>query len=149
MRKPYNFNLRKASTHPNLHSKPRIFSQEHKADLLFLAGVIFLSIFGLLMVYDASQFESFRSFGDKYYYVKQQSISFFIGVMALGFFTLFDYHRLEKFALPALLFSFLLLLMVFIPGLGISAYGAHRWLKFPGFSIQPAEIIKISSVIFF
>jgi cell division protein FtsW len=149
MKRLNNLSLLKNSHNQQIHTKPRIFSQDHKIDVAFLGIVVFLAVFGLLMVYDASQFEAFRSFGDKYYYVRQQSISFFIGILALFFCTLFDYHRLEKFALPALLFSFLLLLLVFVPGLGISAYGAHRWLKVPGTTIQPAEIIKLSSVIFF
>lgn len=130
------------------HQAPRIFAQQHKADLMFLGSVIFLSLFGLLMVYDASQFEAYRDFGDKYYFIKQQLIWVVIGVLALGAFSFFDYHRLQKFALPFFLFSLLLLLLVFLPGFGISAYGAHRWLRFPGFTIQPAEIVKLSSIIF-
>lgn len=124
------------------------FTQSHGVDLLFLSSVILLALFGLLMVYDASQFEAFQSFGDRYYYIKQQAISFIVGLIFLTTASFFDYHRLQKLALPGLIFSILLLLLVFVPGLGVEAYGAHRWLRFLGFTIQPAEIIKLSSVIF-
>lgn len=127
---------------------PHLFTQSTSLDLMLLGSVIFLSVLGLLMIYDASQFEAFQSFGDKYYYVKQQSISLLVGFIALGFFNFFDYHRLEKLALPFFLFSVILLVFVFIPNFGVAAYGAHRWLKIAGFTIQPTEIIKLSSIIF-
>ncbi len=50
--------------------------------------------------------------------------------------------------MPVLLLSILLLLAVFIPGLGISGGGAHRWLRLGFLTIQPAEIIKLTGVIF-
>lgn len=130
------------------YQSPRVFTQHHKADWVLLGSVIFISLFGLLMVYDASQFEAYRDFGDKYYFIKQQIIWLVMGLFALGFFTFFDYHRLQRFALPLFIASVVLLLLVFIPGLGVSAGGAHRWLRFSGFSVQPAEIIKLASTIF-
>lgn len=129
-------------------TSPQIASQGHRADLVLLGSVLVLALFGLLMVYDASQFEAFQSFGDKYYFIKQQTLSFILGLFSLVFFSLLDYHRLQKIALLGLLSSLLLLLLVFIPGLGVAAYGAHRWLRVFGFTIQPAEIIKLSTVIF-
>lgn len=120
----------------------------HKLDLIFLVCVIFLSLFGLLMVYDASQFEAFQSFGDRYYFARQQSISFIVGFIALIFFSFFNYHNLKKVAKFFLFFSLFLLILVFIPNLGISAYGAHRWLSLGFITLQPAEIIKIATIIF-
>lgn len=131
------------------YESPRVSVQGHSADLLFLGGVVLLSIFGLLMVYDASQFEAFQDLGDKYYFIKQQLIWVILGFSALGFFSVFDYHRLQKLSPFLFLLSLVLLLLVFVPGLGFAAGGAHRWLKIAGITAQPAEIIKLSSVIFF
>lgn len=116
---------------------------------MLLGSVLLLSLFGLLMVYDASQFEAFRDFGDNYYYIKQQLIWVVLGFCALGFFSIFDYRRWQKLSLPMFIISLGMLLLVFIPGLGVSAGGAHRWLRIFGMTIQPAEIIKLTSVIFF
>lgn len=127
---------------------PYLSVQKHKLDFLFLVCIILLSLFGLLMVYDASQFEAFQSFNDKYYFAKQQSISFLLGIIALIFFTLFNYHNLKKIANIFLFFSLLLLVLVFIPNLGVSAYGAQRWLKLGFITLQPAEIIKMAAIIF-
>src|SRR3989344_8823989 len=78
------------------YEPPRISVQVHSADILLLGGVVLLSIFGLLMVYDASQFEAFQDLGDKYYFIKQQLLWVVLGFTALGFFSIFDYHRLQK-----------------------------------------------------
>lgn len=123
--------------------------QSKKIDWVLFSIVIFLTIFGLLMVYDASQFEAFNNMGDKYYFFKSQMLWVILGFLALIFFSLFDYHNLIRISLPLFLFSLLLLVLVFVPGLGSSAGGAHRWLKILGLTIQPTEIIKLSSVIFF
>jgi len=127
----------------------RTFVQKHQIDFGLFVVVLLLSIFGLLMVFDSSQFEAFQEFGDKYYFVKQQLVWFGLGFIGLGFFNFFDYHRLQKIAYPIFFISIILLFLVFIPGLGISAGGAHRWLRVLGLTIQPAEIIKLSAIIFF
>lgn len=119
-----------------------------KVDWGLLGTVIILTLFGLLMVYDASQFEAFRDFGNKYYYIGKQLQWVVPGIVALIVFGLIDYHYWQKFALPALLLSVLLLLLVFVPGLGVSAYGAHRWLGIAGFTVQPVEFIKLTSIVF-
>ena len=57
-----------------------------RIDLILLGSVIFLTIFGLFMIYDASSFVAFRDFGDKYTYVKDQIVWIVLGLFALIFF---------------------------------------------------------------
>ncbi len=132
-----------------LQQKAHTFNQSKKVDMLLLGSVVLLTFFGLLMVYDASQFEAYKEFGDKFYFIRQQVISAFVSLGVLVFFTFFDYRHLQKFAWPFFLLAILLLLMVSLPGFGVAAGGAHRWLRIAGVTIQPAEIIKLASVIFF
>ncbi len=120
-----------------------------KMDFSLLISTIALVGCGLVLVYDASVVQAFKDYGDKYFYIKQQMLWVVLGFGALGFFSFFNYHYLKSLALPFLVISFLLLIAVFIPGLGVSAGGAHRWLRLGAFSIQPAEIIKLASIIFF
>jgi len=120
-----------------------------KVDFGLLACVGALLVFGLIMVYDSAVVQAFKDHGDKYYYIKQQLIWMGLGVFTLIFFTFFNYQFLRKLALPMLIGSLILLLAVFIPGLGYSAGGAHRWLNLGPVNIQPAEIIKLASIIFF
>lgn len=118
-------------------------------DLRLLFSVIALVVFGLIMVYDSSVVQAYRDYGDKYYYIRQQLVWVLLGLLSLVFFSRLHYRYLRKLALPLFVFSLVLLLAVFMPGLGIMAGGAHRWLKLGAVSIQPAEIIKLSSIIFF
>lgn len=133
----------------NLHLKTQNPSRLGRIDFWLLSATILLCLLGLLMVFDASSFEAFKDFGDKLYLIRQQSISALIGFIFMALFIFFDYHRLEKYAFPLLLLSILLLLLVFIPGFGVFTGGAHRWLKFGMLTLQPAEIIKLSSIIYF
>lgn len=136
----------KQSFSANKHS----FSSNQKknyADIPLLITVIILLILGLIMVYDVSVVHAFKDFGDKHYYIKQQLIWATLGFLLLIFFYFFNYHYLKKFSLLLFIASFLLLLGVFIPSLGVESGGAHRWLRLGPVTIQPAEIIKISTII--
>ncbi len=128
-----------------LHHTPK----KRSFDRGLFITVCILTLFGLIMVYDSSTVQAFQDFGDKYFYIKQQLIWVVLGFGALGFFSILDYHHLHKIALPFFAFALLLLLAVYVPGLGVAAGGAQRWLKVGFFTLQPTEIIKLASVIFF
>lgn len=100
------------------------------------------------MVYDASAVQGLSNAKNSLYYIRQQLIWAGLGIGFMIFFARFNYKRFKGLALPLILFSFLLLLAVFIPGLGVAGGGAHRWLSFGGITVQPAEIIKLTGVIF-
>jgi cell division protein FtsW len=119
-----------------------------RVDILLLLSVVFLTLFGLFMLYDASSVVAFRDFGDKYHYVKDQFFWIILGFGSLGFFTFFDYHRLYNLALPILILGILLLIMVFVPGLGVSLLGARRWVNFRIFLLQPSEFVKLGLAIY-
>lgn len=137
------------SISPKSHlKKPHVSHQKKSIDWALFLVVGALTIFGLLMVYEVSAVSALQSFGDRYYFIRQQVIWVVLGFLALIFFSLFDYHRFEQLAWPLFGASFLLLLMVFVPGLGVEAGGAHRWLKVAGFTVQPTEVIKLMSIIF-
>ena len=44
--------------------------------------------------------------------------------------------------------TFVLLVLVLIPGVGTTAGGAQRWIRLPGFGLQPAEVAKFSWVVY-
>lgn len=124
-------------------------SQQRKTvDIPLLVTVGILVIFGLVMVYDSSAIAGLNDFHDSYYYIKQQLIWTVIGLFSMFFFARFDYKRFRSLATPLMIISFLLLLAVLIPGLGVSGGGAHRWLKIGSITFQPAEIIKLTGIIF-
>ncbi|MBI2334919.1 putative lipid II flippase FtsW [Candidatus Daviesbacteria bacterium] len=128
----------------NIHLK----SQKKTFDLPLFATVLILVLFGLLMVYDASSVQALRDFKDSYYYIRQQIMWVGLGMISLFFFANFSYIKFKVLAAPLLGVSFVLLLAVFIPGLGVSGGGAHRWLKLGGVTVQPAEVMKLTAAIF-
>lgn len=123
-------------------------SQQRRIDFPLLLTVVILVVFGLMMVYDASAIAGLRDFNDSLYYIRQQLIWVVGGIASMVFFTVFDYKKFKPVSALLLLFSILLLLAVFIPGLGVSGGGAHRWFRIGMITIQPAEIVKLTGVIY-
>lgn len=119
-----------------------------KSDFALLLGVTVLTIFGLFMIYDASSYVAFRDFGDKYRYIKDQIYWVVIGFSALFTVLLFDYRKYYNLALPILLGAISLLFLVFVPGLGIEALGAKRWINLGFFVLQPGEFVKLALTIY-
>lgn len=111
-------------------------------------GVIAISFFGLLMVYDSSVAIAIRDFSDQYYYVREQFKWLVIGFVALIVCARIPYKLWYALALPMFIGTLVLLLAVFIPGLGVRALGAHRWINFGFFILQPAELAKLTLVIY-
>ena len=123
-------------------------SNKKPDNLALVLIVLALLVFGLVMVYDSSVVSALKDFKDSYFYIRQQLIWAVIGIFSAAFFASFDYHLLKKVALPMILVSFGLLVAVFVPGLGVAGGGAHRWLDLGFLTIQPAEIMKMTGVIY-
>ena len=110
--------------------------------------VLALSLFGILMVYDSSVAIAVRDFGNQYYYAREQIKWLALGYVALVICSFVDYRAWKTVALPLLLGTIVLLITVFFPGVGIEALGAHRWINFGVFVLQPAELAKFTLVIY-
>ena len=119
-----------------------------RPDRWLLGVVIVLSLFGILMVYDSSVAIAIRDFGDQYYFVREQAKWLVLGLVACFILMRTDYHVLHIFALPLLVGTLVLLAGVFIPGIGIHALGARRWINMGVFVIQPAELAKLTLIIY-
>ncbi len=118
------------------------------ADWWLIVSVVLLSLFGLVMVYDSSVAIAIRDFSNQYYFVREQAKWLILGSIACFIFSIIDYHVWRKFALPLLLATIVLLLAVFIPGVGVYALGARRWINMGLFVLQPAELAKLVLVIY-
>jgi cell division protein FtsW len=119
-----------------------------KFDLILFGVVTIVTFFGLLMVYDASSIMAYNLFGDKYHFFKDQIVWVILGFIALFFFAAVDYHKFYNLALPALVAAIILLLLVFLPGIGMGAKGANRWINLYFVSVQPAEFVKLSLALY-
>ena len=131
-----------------------------KPDWSFLALLLILLAFGLVMVYDSSVVTAASVFGGKYHFVLQQLVWVFLGLLAFGFFAIFDYRRLDSWSAKLLIASLFFLILVLLPlPFSPAIYGAKRWFYFnpaplplvPFFDrlgFQPTELAKLSLVIF-
>jgi len=124
----------------------RLKSKRLDWELVFVVFV--LALFGLLMVYEASSASAMRDFGDKFYYLKDQLVWFGVGSVFLFFLSFFNYRLLHNLSIFLLVGQIILLMAVFIPGLGIESLGAKRWLSLGVLSFQPAELAKLVMVIY-
>lgn len=123
-------------------------SQKSSFDLLLLAATAALVVSGLIAIYDASVVTAFRDFSDKFYFFKNQLLWAALGSISLGFFSLYDYQRLLKFATPLYLISVILLILVLVPHVGTEVLGARRWINIGSFTFQPSEFVKLSIILY-
>jgi len=119
-----------------------------KPDLIFAFMVILLALFGIVMISSGSIVSSQERFGTNYYYAFHQLISLSIGIALMVAAYFIDYRYLKKISLGMFLITLLLLLAVFIPGIGREFGGAHLWLGIGGLIFQPSEIVKLSFIIY-
>lgn len=124
-------------------------SLRRQADYLLIAGFGILLIFGLLMLTSASAPIGYERFGDRFYFVKRQLlIGVLPGLLAFILASKLPYRALKVLALPAYAVSLILLILVFIPGIGSTLNtGANSWIVLAGFSFQPAEFAKIGLIL--
>ncbi len=128
------------------HAIPEAKKNRFYKVLFFLP--IILSLFGLIFVFEASSVRSFNEYGSSFHYLKAQAIWIILGISTMITMTFFDYKRLYKVALPFVVVSIVLLLLVLIPGIGSKIGGARRWIDLGFFSLQPTEFAKIGTIIY-
>lgn len=119
-----------------------------KRQIAIFLLTIGLVAFGCVMVYSASSYSAAYRYGNEYFFLYKQLFGVVLGLPAMIFFAFVDYHLLKKFKWWILAVSVVLLLLVFVPGLGVESYGAKRWVNLLGLSVQPSEIAKFALVLF-
>ncbi|MGN0347829.1 MAG: FtsW/RodA/SpoVE family cell cycle protein [Lachnospiraceae bacterium] len=117
-------------------------------DYTLIFVVLFLLVFGLVMVYSASYYEANETFGKPAYYFNKQLGATLAGLVLMIITIFIPYKFFYRFRWLPLIVSALLLIALKIPFLAYSANGATRWIRVFGVSIQPAEAIKLMIIIY-
>lgn len=132
-----------------------VFSAEHplesyhKSDSGFLASVILLGGLGLFALAISSQNYALRVFGDQFYFMKRQLITFGIGILGFILFASVPMHTIRKVLPVIVLGTLILCLLTFVPSLSVERNGARRWIIMPfNFTLQPSEFAKFAVVLF-
>jgi len=114
---------------------------------LFLTVLGLLSI-GLIMILSASEYSALVRFGDALYFFKRQLLWALLGLGAMFVTMRVDYWHWKRWAPVMLVVGLLLLVAVFIPGIGRSSHGATRWIGLGPLTVQPSELAKLCLIIF-
>ncbi len=117
-------------------------------DHTLLVITMVLALVGLVMVFSASAVVAGNRFHDPGYFLKRQLAWLAFGFLLLHLMSRVDYTYWRTIAIPILGLTFVLLVMVLIPSLGVAAKGARRWLRMGPISVQPAEMVKLVAVIY-
>lgn len=117
-------------------------------DLILLIVTFALLAVGLTMVYSASAIWSEYKFDDSFFFAKRQMLFAIVGIAAMFFIMNVDYWTWRTWSKVLLIFCFVLLLLVLIPGIGTVRNGSRSWIGVGAFSIQPSEFMKLAMIAF-
>jgi cell division protein FtsW len=117
-------------------------------DFIILLMVLALTCFGIVMVYSASSVMAAKKYDNSAHFLVRQSIFALVGLTAMIWGMATDYQFWRKHAVVILLGCMAALIIVLIPGIGSAAGGASRWIKLPGFNLQPSEPAKIAFIMY-
>lgn len=126
------------------------YLKKQKPEFKLVLLAIGLSVFGLIMIASASSvvaYEKFQGARD-YYYVYRQAIALAIGFAMMSLFSNIDYLKLKKMSVGIMLASVVLLIIVFLPGIGVESKGAQRWINLGFTTLQPSELVKVTFIIY-
>ena len=119
-------------------------------DIPFLLLTLLLTGIGLMMLFSASFPSAYYETGSAGYYFKRQAIFAAAGVVAMLVVGRFNYQRWRGAAKMLMVLAIFLLLLVIIPGVGITKNNATRWLGIDGvLTFQPSEIAKLAVIVYF
>ena len=133
---------------PWSQTSQRSGKQRVEGDRTLLAVTMILGLIGLVMVFSASAIVAGNRFHDSGFFLKRQIAWLAFGFLLMHLTSHIDYTLWKKLSIPMLFCMLLLLVMVLVPGLGVAAKGARRWLRFGPISMQPAELVKLVVVIY-
>jgi cell division protein FtsW len=122
--------------------------EKGKWDINILLVTLALTCFGVVMIFSASMYSSSVELGNEYYYFKEQLVAAIIGIVAMLICSNIHYTFYRRFANLGIIISLLLLIAVFIPGIGVELNDARRWINL-GFTLfQPSEVVKLAVILY-
>ena len=130
------------------HRGPTIVATMPNVTVLFIAVVVLLNVFGVVMVLSASSVVSMTEFGSVWHVFLRQLIWTGLGVVAFFVAMRVDVRRWQRLAVPLTIAALALCLVVLIPHVGIAVSGSRRWLGVSWLRFQPSELAKLAVLLF-
>lgn len=108
--------------------------------------IFIVLILGVIQVYSASIMWAEFKYQDEMYFFKRQFIFMILGIICYNIASKIDVRKIEKMHIVFLFFSFLLMVLVLIPGIGVERNGSRSWFQFASFYVQPSELLKLTMI---
>ena len=122
--------------------------KNRKNSIIIFLCTMFLVVFGCVMVYSASKHSAIQQYNNQFFYLTKQIIGVAIGLIGFVVCSLINHSIYKKFYWIFYIVGLVFLVLVFVPGLSRTSYGATRWIGIGSFTIQPSEIAKFCLVVF-
>lgn len=125
-----------------------------RADFLLLGIALGLTLFGLAMIGSVSVFQSYQltlaksAAPSNSFYLWRSFVHVVTALTVMGVTSSIPYHFWERHARTLFLLNLLLLMALFLPGVGNEYGTARSWIQLAGFSLQPSEFLKITMVFY-
>ncbi|NVM22386.1 MAG: putative lipid II flippase FtsW [Desulfobacterales bacterium] len=117
-------------------------------DRFLLLAVLLLLGIGLVMVYSASSVVAAKRFGSDTYFFERQAAYALAAILLLICCRYVPYTFYMTMAYPLLGAALVLLVVLYVPGIGHEVGGAKRWLRFFGVSFQPSEFARLALIVY-
>jgi len=119
-------------------------AQRLKTDRILFITVIFMVLFGALMVYSASSVVAATTKGSSYYFGIRQLVWVVLSIPLMVLFKNLHYRKLQRPEVAFTSIAVIMMLLVVVYFTGIQ----HRWIRLPIGEIQPSEFAKPALIIF-
>lgn len=119
-----------------------------RIDKKLLIALIFITLFGLLMIYSSSYVWAEYKYNNPYKYLFHQALFLTISYLIMPIIIKIPYQKLMRLSNKIFVLALILLILVLIPGIGTIRNGSRSWFGIGSFGIQPSEFMKLSLIIF-
>lgn len=126
----------------------KLLNQRRLPNISIVVIVLSLLTIGVFMVYSSSYVWAEYKYGDPYYFLKRQLLFASAGIICMVIVTFIPFYKIRPYVHLILLTCLCLLILVLMPGIGMVRGGAQSWIGVGAFSIQPAEFIKLSLILY-
>ncbi len=116
-------------------------------DYSLMFTIIFLTVFGLIMIYSASSYKAQLDYGNPAYFMLRQGAIAGCSFIAMYVVSKLDYHWFARFAMLGYALSYITLFLTVFSPLGVDSHGKKRWLRLGPVQFQPTELVKISLIL--
>ncbi len=120
--------------------KPKYFY-----DYSLLFAVIFITGFGMIMMYSASGYSAQNQMDDAMYYLRHQAVFAAAGLVFMVIISRIDYHITAVLSKAFYVFAWALLIVTAF--VGVASHGSARWLRLGPIRFQPSEVMKIAVIV--